>query len=469
MPESPEELVQHEFWKAQASGNFCRVRDLIEAGADVNLPIGNPGGETPLIRAVSSGDLQLVQLLLRSGADPNLAWTGPRCWTPLMFAHTNPAMIRELLAAGANIKARTAPYWIRSPSGSMKQVPGGETALHLAAAAGEVESVRLLVAAGAEIEARADNSSAPLDYALRLGSINEAAEALVEAGANLTPERLEQMHAAAHRPDSDILAFPFGLQAGAGGTGSDPVRERKSFENTVHTPAPAPPQGPPNEFKCPKCHGLIYSRKPKLCGQCGALLPPELLLSEHQAEARQEERKWARDLADKFTSIGCGDRMSSLTASAGSSSPTCAPQATPTEILRRVSCAEEFRHRDRPSFWLLAAAYGLILSVLGFWLLKLGLPITVLALLMIPSIFACIRAWVHASPLCPNCHRNIATCAPAFCHACGNESCGAPCGTCAVDSRGNWKSYLGREAAGNSRRITYCPGCGVRLDTILSR
>lgn len=325
MPGSSEELVQHEFWKAYANRDLYRLRELIAAGANVNLPIGNPGGETPLVRAVSWGDLQLVQLLLRSGADPNLAWTGPRSWTPLM------AMIRELLAAGANINARTTAYWIRSPSGPMKQIPGGETALHLVAAAGEHESVRLLVAAGADVEARADNNSAPLDYALRLGSINEAAEALVEAGAQLTPERLEQMHAAAHRPDSDILAFPFGPQAGAGGTGTEPVRERKGFENPVHITAPAPPQGPPNEFKCPKCHGLIYSRKPKLCGQCGTLLPPELLLSEHQAEARQEERKWARDLAEKFTSIGCGDRMSSLTASAGSSSPTCAPQATPVK------------------------------------------------------------------------------------------------------------------------------------------
>jgi hypothetical protein len=52
---------------------------------------------------------------------------------------------------------------------------------------------------------------------------------------------------------------------------------------------------------CPKCSGVIYNRRSKLCGFCGAELPAELLFSpeelevldrhEAEAEARQQEQR----------------------------------------------------------------------------------------------------------------------------------------------------------------------------------
>jgi hypothetical protein len=47
------------------------------------------------------------------------------------------------------------------------------------------------------------------------------------------------------------------------------------------------------EFKCPTCNSIIYSRKHKLCGQCGATLPPELLLTPAQIRVLEEEQKRA--------------------------------------------------------------------------------------------------------------------------------------------------------------------------------
>ena len=43
------------------------------------------------------------------------------------------------------------------------------------------------------------------------------------------------------------------------------------------------------EFRCPNCDSLIYSRKNKLCGKCGCILPPQLLFNEAQAKAVKKQ------------------------------------------------------------------------------------------------------------------------------------------------------------------------------------
>ena len=49
----------------------------------------------------------------------------------------------------------------------------------------------------------------------------------------------------------------------------------------------------------PEMSGVIYSRRHKVCGKCGAVLPIELLLTEAQIQAmdreRAKEKKRARD------------------------------------------------------------------------------------------------------------------------------------------------------------------------------
>src|SRR5512136_1639580 len=129
----PDPALQRDFWTALARGDAAQIRELVGAGADINLPVGSADGETPLIRAVTDGELNLVRLLLELGADPNLPAQGPRSWTPLMFAHEDPAILQQLLDAGADVNARSTAYWLKSPTGQMKQLPAGETALHLAA------------------------------------------------------------------------------------------------------------------------------------------------------------------------------------------------------------------------------------------------------------------------------------------------------------------------------------------------
>jgi hypothetical protein len=56
---------------------------------------------------------------------------------------------------------------------------------------------------------------------------------------------------------------------------------------------------------CPKCGGVIYTRRNKLCGFCGAQLPTEFLLSDAEiaaldkAEAARNEQQ-AKERAEEL-------------------------------------------------------------------------------------------------------------------------------------------------------------------------
>ena len=42
-------------------------------------------------------------------------------------------------------------------------------------------------------------------------------------------------------------------------------------------------------YYCPKCQGVVYNRRIKLCGFCGAELPVELLFTEAEMKALDKE------------------------------------------------------------------------------------------------------------------------------------------------------------------------------------
>ncbi len=62
----------------------------------------------------------------------------------------------------------------------------GATPLHVAATAGDLEAIRLLVVAGADIDAQGEHAHTPLMDAVQQGHA-EAAKLLVELGANPLP------------------------------------------------------------------------------------------------------------------------------------------------------------------------------------------------------------------------------------------------------------------------------------------
>ena len=105
------------------------------------------------------------------------------------------------------------------------------------------------------------------------------------------------------------------------------------------------------ELRCPKCQALLFSYRSRMCGQCGAVLPPEMVLTDEQAAATQRERQWARDLADKFAPTGQATGRDQLEAKLNPAEVAKANVSSLEETVRRMSSASEFKYRKRHT-WL---------------------------------------------------------------------------------------------------------------------
>jgi uncharacterized protein len=112
---------------------------LIRAGARVAARTRE--GVTPLQLAATNGSAPMIDRLLKAGADPNAPLTPAGDTAVMMAARTGkPDVIRALVEAGANVNAKE--NW------------GGTTALMWAVSEGHAEAARLLLSAGADVNAR---------------------------------------------------------------------------------------------------------------------------------------------------------------------------------------------------------------------------------------------------------------------------------------------------------------------------
>ena len=118
------------------------------------------GESPPIHEAASSGDFQRVKQLLESGEDPNRVDSSDQ--TPLHRAF-DPATVKLLIDAGANVKAKDKCSW--TPLHNVKNI----------------ECARLFLNAGADPDARSWENLSPLGH---VGSV-EIAKLLVEAGADV--------------------------------------------------------------------------------------------------------------------------------------------------------------------------------------------------------------------------------------------------------------------------------------------
>jgi ankyrin repeat protein len=143
-------------WAASQNGSSAMVRRLLEAGANPNLALLS--GETPLMVAARGGYSEVLEQLLAKGANPNAH--GTRGQTALMWAASqkHPEAVKALLAHHADLNLRS-DIWNEvmavPPHGYLpynKAIPhGGETAVMFAARVGDLESAKLLVSAGANV------------------------------------------------------------------------------------------------------------------------------------------------------------------------------------------------------------------------------------------------------------------------------------------------------------------------------
>ena len=172
-------------------GDVSAIRFLLSRGASLDAL----GENLDLNGAAFHGHWQLCQFLVEHGADVihSLPDTGE---TPLHAAlcHAGrPAydlVVRVLLAAGADPN-RATRVGVETGAFMRDCRTRGETPLHRAAAFGTAEAIRLLLAAGAVVDARDGHGETPLTWAswhLRPGAILRLlwydGHTISEAGAN---------------------------------------------------------------------------------------------------------------------------------------------------------------------------------------------------------------------------------------------------------------------------------------------
>jgi ankyrin repeat protein len=183
---------------AAINGSAPMVDRLIKAGADANAAL-TPAGDTAVMMASRTGSTGALRVLMEAGANVNAkeTWGGT---TALMWAvaegHADAA--RLLLAGGADVNARSNYVAAANGRGFEGRTPvanrtdpkveefasGWLTPLILAAREGDVDLVRLLVDAGADVNAVAGDGKTALALAIFNGNY-EAASLLVDRKADV--------------------------------------------------------------------------------------------------------------------------------------------------------------------------------------------------------------------------------------------------------------------------------------------
>jgi ankyrin repeat protein len=198
-------------WPASENGSSAMVRRLLDAGANPNAALLS--GETPLMVASRAGYPDVVEQLLNKGANPNAH--GTRGQTALMWAvaQKHPGVVKVLIAHHADIQQKSE-VWSEvmavPPHGYLpynKAIPhGGETALMFAARVGDLESARLLVAAGAHVN-DADAWGVSATTLAAHSGFRDLVEFLLDKGAdpNAAPNGFTALHEAIMRRDEKMV------------------------------------------------------------------------------------------------------------------------------------------------------------------------------------------------------------------------------------------------------------------------
>jgi len=173
---------------AAMNGSASMIDKLLKAGADANAAL-TPSGDTALMMAARTGTPEAITVLLEAGANVNAkeSWGGT---TALMWAASeqHAAAVKLLLDHGADVNARSnfvAAANGRGFEGRTPAAPKAEqkveefasgwlTPLMFAAREGDLESARLLVNAGANVNAIAGDGKDALGLAIFNGNYDFA-------------------------------------------------------------------------------------------------------------------------------------------------------------------------------------------------------------------------------------------------------------------------------------------------------
>jgi len=180
------------------NGNAAILKRLIQAGADPNAPLSQTG-DTALMIAARSGQVDAVRALLDHGAKVNAkeSWGGT---TALMWAvsERHSDVVQLLLEHGAEVNAKsnfvpsasgrgfegTAPVAPKANQAIEEFASGWMTPLMFAAREDDLDSARILIQKGAEVNAVSADGKDALGLALFNGSY-DVASLLIDSHANV--------------------------------------------------------------------------------------------------------------------------------------------------------------------------------------------------------------------------------------------------------------------------------------------
>ena len=184
-------------------GDQTRLDKALNAGFDINAK--DADGLTLLMLAATNGHAELVSYLIKRGVNISAICEENNDFDAMIMAcangHVNVAL--QLLDQGIDVNKRYAP-------GSSRGRVGGQTALSFAANRGHLDVCRLLIKRGADMEIVSDSGYTALMWAMVNGASEDAAELLLDAGANPDPttQSIESF--------SDALTTPLILAASNG-------------------------------------------------------------------------------------------------------------------------------------------------------------------------------------------------------------------------------------------------------------
>ncbi|XP_023346201.1 serine/threonine-protein phosphatase 6 regulatory ankyrin repeat subunit B isoform X3 [Eurytemora carolleeae] len=173
---------------AARTGLKDMVQTLVEHGADIDCTNGLQ--QTPLYIAAQSGKLEIVEYLLEQDADHNI-WDSQRL-SPIMIAGVegHVQIVRALKERGANIRsvdsddlnilhlvARTNQSLVLQEISTYEECENllnannqfDETPLHIAADAGNVDCVKILLEIGGDVDNKNEDEQTPCHLAARSG------------------------------------------------------------------------------------------------------------------------------------------------------------------------------------------------------------------------------------------------------------------------------------------------------------
>ena len=197
------------------------VRTLLEASADPDAATSM--GETVLMACARAGSADAVSALLAHGASNINARERSRGQTALMWAaaQRHPDVVRVLLANGADVHARSDVSHVLVPTNAyasgqsnreaVEMPMGGFTPLLFAARQGAVESARILLDAGANVNDAAPDGISVLVLAAHSGH-TKLVEFLLERGADEDAAEVgyTALHAAVLRGDMGMITALLG-------------------------------------------------------------------------------------------------------------------------------------------------------------------------------------------------------------------------------------------------------------------